>query len=273
MKQHTGWWTGSLVLALAVLAARAADLGHVDRFDAAGTSGWSSGVPVNNPGSGGVDGPADGFLRVSTSFAGNHGARNIEPAYQGDWIAAGITELTLWLNDVEADQAFEIHVLLSDGFVASTWQYNEGFVPPNGCWRQFRVDLTDAAKWTQTRGEGTFEQVLRHVDRVTIRHDLAPYFDFPDGIVGELGIDHITLGPVPQLCPAPFADGDADGDVDQADFGLLQACMTDPCRAVSSDCACFDRDRDGTVSPGDLEAFMLCASGPMVPADPACEQP
>jgi hypothetical protein len=84
---------------------------------------------------------------------------------------------------------------------------------------------------------------------------------------------------IPPPCPDPFADTDDDGDVDQDDFAVLQACFTGDLGPfeLPEECLCFDRpgppNGDDDVDQGDLAAFEVCAltSGPGVPADPACD--
>jgi len=66
-------------------------------------------------------------------------------------------------------------------------------------------------------------------------------------------------------CPAPFADADGDGDVDQVDFGEYQACFTGQGGANSTyECRCFDRDNDGDIDIVDFAKFQKCATGPAV---------
>ncbi|MBP7936413.1 MAG: hypothetical protein KA354_17370 [Phycisphaerae bacterium] len=66
-------------------------------------------------------------------------------------------------------------------------------------------------------------------------------------------------------CPAPFADADGDGDVDQVDFGEYQACFTGRGGANSTyECRCFDRDNDGDIDLVDFAEFQKCATGPAV---------
>ncbi|HOW71890.1 MAG TPA: hypothetical protein PKY77_14920 [Phycisphaerae bacterium] len=72
------------------------------------------------------------------------------------------------------------------------------------------------------------------------------------------------------LCPRPFADTDADGDVDQRDFGVYQLCFAGGGGGILGGCRCFDADGDGDVDTTDFEEFQACFSGPAVPADPAC---
>jgi hypothetical protein len=248
----------------------AVTFGYVDDFASAGTNGWTGGTPASNPGSGGVDGPSDGYLRLSQSSPANFGARTFNADYQGNWTAAGITKVTFYLNDLGEPQPFEIHFLISDGVASNTWQYNLGFVPTQGCWKRFTVDLTNPAKWTRTRGTASFAAVLSSVERVTIRHDLAPYVDLPDPIAGDLGVDKIRLGTTTPGCHTPFADADGDGDVDQADFAALQVCRFEQCGLFPPACDCFDRDDDGAVDSADFDAFEACAGGPGIPADPNC---
>ncbi len=253
-------WLGLLVVAATTTGA--AEFGHVDDFTAVGTAGWAGGTAASNPGTGGVDGAGDGYLLLSQAFTSNFGNRNTSPHYQGDWTAAGIDRVTFYLNDLGAAQAFSIHLVISNGALDTSWQYNIGFQPSGGCWKRFTVDLTNESQWTRTRGASTFQQVLASVERVTIRHDLPAYEEFPDPLAGELGIDNITLGKAPIACPVPFADTDGDSDVDMADFGKLQACFASPCSGVRRECACFDRDDDADIDVDDLAAFTACASGP-----------
>ncbi len=81
-------------------------------------------------------------------------------------------------------------------------------------------------------------------------------------------------------CGTPFADADGDGDVDQGDFGVFEACLTGPGGGATGDCRCFDRrdennqhGQDGDVDQDDYGAFENCASGPGIPANPACDDP
>jgi len=81
-------------------------------------------------------------------------------------------------------------------------------------------------------------------------------------------------------CPDPFADADADGDVDQADFGRFQACFTaanttiTPWPGLPIGCECFDAHPtigDDDVDSEDWAAFEACASGAGIAANAACD--
>jgi hypothetical protein len=70
---------------------------------------------------------------------------------------------------------------------------------------------------------------------------------------------------LPLCCPNPFADDDADGDVDQGDFGNFQACYSGPFGLLTAGCECFDRNGDSRVDSEDFNAFLDCATGPEIP--------
>jgi hypothetical protein len=69
----------------------------------------------------------------------------------------------------------------------------------------------------------------------------------------------------------PRADFDCDGDVDQDDFGHLQACLTGSGRPVT-DPACQDArlNPDPYIDGADLELFRRCLTRPGEAADPDC---
>jgi hypothetical protein len=248
--------------------------GIIDDFTAAGTAGWGSQSNNSNPGTGGIGGTGDGYLLVVTlpdSFPGYLGSQSSNPSYAGDWVAAGITEATFYLNDVGSADPLEIHFLLTGGPLGgTTWQYNVGFQPPNGTWQRYTVDASSGANWTQTRGAASFQDVLRDVARIHFRHDVAPYVGNPDPLAADLGVDEIALGPA---CNNPPQDADGDGDVDLVDFGVFQGCFNGPNRpwvggATLVACICLDADGDADVDLVDFGAFQGCFNGPNRP--PAC---
>lgn len=73
-------------------------------------------------------------------------------------------------------------------------------------------------------------------------------------------------------CPPVIpADLDRDGDVDQTDFGLLQACLTGPGQIQDDpDCGAAHLDDDDDVDLNDFGIFQACMSGANILADPAC---
>lgn len=170
--------------------------GGTESFPPGATGDWVPGqaATLTNPGTGGIGGTGDGYLHLSQSTTFKYGMRNEGTMYAGNWTAAGITHLSLWLNDVGADDFFEIHVAV--GKFDNMWQYNTGFTPPEGQWERFVVDLTNEADFTQIIAFGgrTFTDALADADRLLIRHDLPPFMQVPESTSGDIGIDEIVLG-------------------------------------------------------------------------------
>ena len=189
--------TGALVLTALLTLVSAAGavptLGFREEWSGGvgNTDGWGGGSFYGNPGGGGVGGDGDGFLAITTAVAAKFGGFAANAEYTGDWQAAGITQIRLWLNDVLADEPIELHVSVGNG--TNMWQYNVGFNPPNGQWAEYVVDLTNPANFTQIVGVGTFDAALQGADRILIRHDLAPFAMVPDNVKGDVGIDHLLL--------------------------------------------------------------------------------
>lgn len=72
-------------------------------------------------------------------------------------------------------------------------------------------------------------------------------------------------------CPTSRADFDRDGDVDQSDFGHVQACLSGP-GVEQSHAGCTDArlDGDNDVDRDDVALFGGCLRGSEAPADPDC---
>jgi hypothetical protein len=186
---------------LAPLAHGAPMLGFTEHWTGTSLDGWGGGDNYSNPGAGGVLGAGDGFLVFSTpgpppASINNLGAQSAGAEYAGDWEAAGITQVRFWLNDVGNADPLEIHFALGNSAAGNFWQYNVGFIPAHGSWTPFFVDLGSPANFTQiiagTPGS-TYDDALKQVDRVLIRHDLAPYVQSPDPIQADVGVDELVL--------------------------------------------------------------------------------
>jgi hypothetical protein len=69
-----------------------------------------------------------------------------------------------------------------------------------------------------------------------------------------------------------FAPGDfnEDGDVDQEDFGQLQACLDGWGDPQAAGCQEADLNHDTFVDQYDVDLFLQCFSGPGVPVEPDC---
>ncbi len=182
-------------LALCSAVAHAAPvIGFIERWNVPGsTSSWNSFADNTNPDAGGADGAGDGYLRMARPIAGPLGSHSTGPEYTGDWMAANVNRIRLSLNDVGTNQALEIHV--SIGTAANLWQFKTGFSPPENAWAQFTVDLTDSSQFSHIialDGKG-FAAALQNANTVLVRHDVAPYSQTPDDLVGEFGLDNFEL--------------------------------------------------------------------------------
>ncbi len=183
------------LIALTAPAYAAATLGFVENWSGTTLHNWGGGASNSNPGSGGVGGAGDGFLRFSTPngpLQHKLGARSFGTDYQGDWQAAGISQVRLWLNDVDADDPLEMHFSIGIEHV-NVWQYDIAFLPPHGQWAEFVVDLSSATNWTQTFGPGTFAAALQAVATIHLRHDRPPFVLEPDELDADVGLDRLLL--------------------------------------------------------------------------------
>lgn len=92
--------------------------------------------------------------------------------------------------------------------------------------------------------------------------------------ISDAGIDNYARIPefeVWGVIPPAKGDIDLDGDVDQADFGLLQACYSGGgAPQPLSQCAPALLDGDNDVDMEDFAIFRSCFTGPNVPADRDC---
>jgi hypothetical protein len=186
-----------LLLSLATRSFADPVLGFTEEWPGTSLQGWGGGPShqfLSNSGTGGVGGAGDGYLRDSSGVSNNYGVFKSGPEYQGNWTAAGIRTVHVWLNDVGDPQNFEIHFAFGIPF-NNVWQYNVGFIPPFNQWTEFVVDLTDSTAFTHiiaADGKG-YAWALQHNDRILLRHDVAPYVMDPDNIFGDLGLDRLSL--------------------------------------------------------------------------------
>jgi hypothetical protein len=192
----------SVTLSLLVLAALAAGpaaagptIGFVENFGAApSVAGWNSQASNTNPGTGGIGGASDGYLRIArTTFAAQLGSKNSNPDYIGDYLSAGANRIKFSLNDVGANQNLEIHFAI--GNTNTFWVSTVGFIPPENAWAEFTVNLSDTASFVNVidfTGD-SYSKTLTLVDRVQVRHDTAPYVMSADAILGEFGLDGFKI--------------------------------------------------------------------------------
>jgi hypothetical protein len=199
----------TLLLAIAAFAtsARAATPGFEEDFNA-GSAGFGGGSTVTFVASGGVGGASDGYIQISNALSSQLGTFSTAAELVGNLPADGVTGYSFWLRDTGANDNHQIHVGVGVAFT-NFWLSIPGFVPPDGQWQQFSVDLTNPAQWVRIIGTGTFQDALKGTTHLLFRHDLPPLVQQPDPASGEFGLDRIQVLPVPAALPAVSAGGRA----------------------------------------------------------------
>ena len=131
------------------------------------------------------------------------------------------------------------------------------------------TDLTfgDPTTWNWDFGDGSDSSTEQHPSRTYTRpgfYTVTLTTSDTSDSDSETKIHYIevlTIG----------ADFDADGDVDQEDFGHFQACFSGAGIAQGeSDCEDARLDDDDDVDADDFGIFQACMSGANIPADPNC---
>ncbi len=133
-------------------------------------------------------------------------------------------------------------------------------------------DITSDAGWlfaAPTSGSSSGES-----DTIWLSYDvdaLTPGFYVGHVLVADPNaynpLENLTVNLTVLSAPGDF---DGDTDVDQADYGGLQACYAGPTAPIPPDCGVADLNASGHVDAGDLVAFIGCVTGPEIPADPFC---
>lgn len=191
-------------LALVVPAAAAAGpvLGFVETWPGTSLASWTAisndsryaPATLYNPsrfGTGGID---DGYLGVRAGdpvFLDMIEVASSSAAYTGDWRAAGVGGVTVYLNDISGVDDLEIHLWIEGP--SAVWQFDAGFRPEPGRWSLFGANLGSEEGWTRLTGTDTFEATIRQVIRIGLRHDRPPFTRAADPVRGSLGIDELRL--------------------------------------------------------------------------------
>lgn len=215
-----------LALSMLLLAspALAITFGQVDEFTA-DTEDWTSGFGNPNPpvrvAEGGPFGPMDPFLEIRARGAEDQGGRLVafnRSQWTGDYTAAGVTEIRLWLDNVDCERnpgsCSVLEVRLGLRGVGGSFSTLGSVVLDTGGWIEARFpirpqDLVACAEFLcdgpkalpGTDAEGT----LAGVFELRILHRTTPGTS-ADVVDGALGVDRITApefsAPLPGLLTA-----------------------------------------------------------------------
>lgn len=72
--------------------------------------------------------------------------------------------------------------------------------------------------------------------------------------------------------PVATGDFDRDNDVDQADWGRLQGCLTQSPHVPSPGCEIADLDLNGRIDQADVNVLRACMNGPQIDPPSDCLQ-
>jgi hypothetical protein len=235
-------------------ASHAVSVGEIDSF-ATNLEGWGQGqasTAVTRVLSGGPTG--DPYLRIvadSTASQGRLVVFNQTAAWTGDYLAAGVTSVTMDLNNLGAtDLSLRLVLgtspapMLGGSWLASSAPIN---LPSGSGWMSVDFPLASAAM-TLVDGSDPYAAVMSNVATLRLLHATVPS-SVGNLVTATLGVDNITAvgtAPIPgdfngnQIVDgadlaewrAEFgssgADADADGDSDGSDFLIWQRQLTAP---------------------------------------------
>ncbi len=170
-------------------------LGQSDTFDGGDSAGWTSGaahpVPPVGVADGGPAGDGDGYLQLTALGGAGPGSKLVAfagPAWQGDWLAASVSGLTLDLrNTGPQDLSLRLYLVGSTGsaITQSTLQ-----LPAGGAWAHGHFDLRPEAL------DGQALAALSDLVELRLYHGLAPLYP-GDPVTALLGIDNVSAVPEP----------------------------------------------------------------------------
>jgi len=238
-----------------------------------------------------------GDLRTNLTFEGLFRSADMQPITAPDSVGRRLVSQEAAGAAGDSRLAIGLHALNGQNVLAVYWRGADqightafGTTPIQAnTWHHFALVYDGGLRWyLDGRLEGSLISIAlasASDQPIVIGNDLATGLGTRGfiGLIDEVRVTDVALHPRDFLlppasladepcypaCPLPFADFDSDGDVDQSDFGELQACFTgDAAASVLPQCLCFDRDGDGAIDRTDMTSFMECITGPDVAWDP-----
>ena len=221
-------------------------LDQVDDFQSDSTTlgwgGWRATTPLPVRVDGGLGGPGDFYLQLSTE--GFHLATKNQSQWSGNYLGAGVRGIEMDVRYIDGFDPVALRVAITGpgGFFSS----HTATPITDGAWDHYVFGLTPSDLTYVTGGTGDLLDTLSAVEKLLIRHDSAPSPTppgfHPQHIVATIGIDNIHAMPDP-------SDIDSDGDVDRADAALLVSNLG---IAIGSTPATGDVNSDGATTLADL---------------------
>jgi hypothetical protein len=199
-----------LVFLITASVTHALTVGQVDTFEDGTTQNWvinllglgsppPESLPVNVP-TGGPAGLDDNFLRLTSLGTGGPGGRltaiNFMSQWMGDYLAAGISGITMDVNNLGTTD-LALRLLFENPQVGPPTDVaisqNPIIVPAGSGWISvlFPIKVSDLLAL-----DGTVQNALGGATAIRIFHGIDPVFPGPD-VVAQLGVDNIQAVPEP----------------------------------------------------------------------------
>lgn len=194
----------ALMVAIAVGSpvahAHAIMLGQVDDFQDGTLQGWQSHALPVNVADGGPAGLGDRCLGLTsdggTGDSGLLRASNYLRQWSGDFVAAGVNGVEMDLRNL-GPTPLEIRVVLSLGNYGGYTSTVSFPLPANGEWYHAAFGLTVADLTFLGGGYPDFDQGMRGVGGLTIRHQAGAPSALGTPIASQIDIDNIRAVPEP----------------------------------------------------------------------------
>ena len=204
----------SALIALALFSLSAAtasgvSLGQSDTFEDGTVQSWSTGPlghpsPPANIATGGPGGADDNYLRLTAlggTGAGSRLAAFNGAQWSGNYLAAGITAISLHVNNFGPNEAhLRLRFIGFSGATSDIAITNAVVVPPGSGWSLVTFTIYPASLVTL---QGSATAALTNASELRIFHNPAPAYPNPPtgppAITVQLGIDNIRA--VPEASP------------------------------------------------------------------------
>ncbi|MDO8375573.1 MAG: VPLPA-CTERM sorting domain-containing protein [Aquabacterium sp.] len=182
-------------LSLGSGAASALSLGQSDTFAGGSTAGWSAGPAHPSPpivvAGGGPGGAADSFLQLGSTGAQGAGGKLVGiagPQWSGNYTAAGVTGVTMWLqNSGATDLSLRLWLASPGGNSVTT---EAVLLPAGSGWLPASFSLLPGAL------TGLGASTLSEVTELRLFHGTGAAFPGAN-IAAQLGVDNVTAVPEP----------------------------------------------------------------------------
>lgn len=182
-------------LSLASGAASALSPGQSDAFSGGSLAGWGSGAASPSPpivvAGGGPGGAADSFMQLSSTGQPGAGGKLVGiagPQWSGNYLASGVTGVSMWLQNSGATD-LSLHLWLSSptgGSVTTT----AVLLPSGSGWLPASFSLLPGAL------TGLGASTLSNVTELRLFHGTGAAFPGAN-IAAQLGVDNVTAVPEP----------------------------------------------------------------------------